>query len=214
MKNKIFKVAVLCFGLVFALASMSVLFAWYTNVDKIGSIEGDTEEITITYNLDDSDMKNEKEYVISNLTFFDINKPNELSYLNSMSRRIKIVINNLDTTAKDVKVSFVAKKITKTDELGNKISAAYPIGIIGTNMEIDASNKSNINDLLVGATNDEAHYEVASNDECLGNNSLTKYIHVFGSQDIPSSDNSFLINPDGTTVKYEFKIIIEAANKA
>ena len=210
MKKNIFKISIYTIAIIFTLASLTVTLAWYTNVNRVGSIDGNSDDITITYNINDREEKNEKNYKINNLAFFDKYASNEIKYFNDMTSVIKIRVNNLDNKAKSIKLTFSSLKVIK----GNNESIAYPVGIISKDSFIDITNKNSIEELLPQDRIElDDSYKTELILDCKPNSYLDFYIHIFGVQEIKSADNSFLINPDGSTVAYNFSIIIEGINK-
>ena len=51
MKNKIFKSVMSVVAVAFTIASLSMIFAWYTNVNKVGEIDAESNDISITYTI-------------------------------------------------------------------------------------------------------------------------------------------------------------------
>ena len=213
MKNKIIKTALVAFAFIFTIASLTITLAWYTNINKIGSIDAEASDVTISYTINDDTKINEKSYRVDNLSFFDLTNNNELKYFNSMVNPIKLHITNHDKTEKSLSITFQAAKSIKMD--GDiKASVAYPASIISALSDLDISSSTSVGDLIPAeAINNDSSYELTIESSIPANSSIDIYVHLFGVQEIKSSDNSFLFNPDGSVVEYEFKLIIEAANK-
>ena len=210
MKKNIFRISMYAIAIIFTLASLTITLAWYTNVNRVGSIDGNSDDVTITYNINNRTEKNEKTFKVTNLAFFDKDASNEIKYFNDMASTIKITINNLDDKSKSIRLIYSSPKIVK----GNNESIAYPIGLLSSTNTIDLSNKTNISSLLpIDRIDNESVYQSELTLDCPAMSSIDFYVHLFGVQEIKGADNSFLINSDGSTVAYKFSLVIEGTNK-
>ena len=213
MRNKIFKLILASLALILTITGMSIAFAWYTNIDYIGSIDADTEGLSFYYTLDDDITKNKKSYQIDNLNFFDIDNENELKYFDQMVTRIKLVIRNNDETPKNYTIGFESQKIANEANT----SIAYPAGIISKEAAIPHNGATTIEGLFPASvtSNSESYTDTLTGRlEGKGSGSREEiiYLFVFGVQEIDSAGNEFLVDINGVRVKYNFNITIEATN--
>ena len=63
-------------------ASISLIYAWYINTNKVGHIDAQSDGIVLTYTLN-GEYNKTNEYSIDNLVFFDLDNTNETKYFKS-----------------------------------------------------------------------------------------------------------------------------------
>ena len=99
------------------IAGTAIIFAWYTNTKKIAPVEIDTNGISISYTINSDSTMNVDNYDIENISFFDVNSPNEAFYLPSMAINLKFSFVNYSTS--DVNVTLMQN--TQIYTLGTEV---------------------------------------------------------------------------------------------
>ncbi len=212
-KGNIVKLILIAVAFIFSIASFTI-YAWYTNVDYVGSLDAEAEGLSFYYTLGDSTSKNVKSYDIKNLAFFDPQSNSEIRYFDSMSTKVSIGLANNDDLDKEYTITYVAKKrVTKENQV-NK-SVAYPAGIISEAQSLVTDNIKNVGELIAGnnVTSNETEFSYSFNGQIKGKTNKTVYLYLAGIQEIATaSNNDFLINEAGQKISYSFKLTIQAKN--
>ena len=119
---------ILC-PIVLGVVCAGAVFGWYTHIEQVGELHGDTSNVNLHYYINDSDKLNPTTVTVRYITFFDIDAPKETRFLNDMCNEIKLDITNKASSDASLSVKFEATKVTKT-EGGNVVSRAY-VGALG-----------------------------------------------------------------------------------
>ncbi len=107
------------------LTGSSIIFAWYTNTMKSSSVEIDTNGVSIAYKINTDQTVNVEEYDIENISFFDIESPNEAYYLTSMAVCLKFNVVNYSSTAVDVSLMQDTQAYTLGTTVSNGVISVY-----------------------------------------------------------------------------------------
>lgn len=206
MNKKIIKPIILSITAIVILVISTIVYAWYTNVDRVNQeLDGSTNDIVLDYTIN-SEASTTKNYSISNLTFFDINSNEETKYLSSMAIKVKLNIKNYSKNAVDVTITFDTNK----DD-----SNAYVDGIVWQDENLPISdNYSNIEEYIKG-NNFTRECKIENMEKSTDSTpDYYVYIYLFGVQPNDNKNNDFLYtideNGDRTYIPYNFTITIKA----
>lgn len=114
MKNKklilILKIGLPITAFILILATViSIVSAWYTNVNQTGEIDAHTKNVGFTYKINDSSLENDY-YNISNLAFFDINSKIEGPYFKVMAVEAMLEVSNITDNDINYTISYEATR--------------------------------------------------------------------------------------------------------
>ena len=214
--------------IVLAVVCAGAVFGWYTHIEQVGELHGDTSNVNLHYYINDSEKLNPSTLSVSYITFFDIDAPKETRFLNDMCNEINLDITNKASSEADISIKLEAAKVVK-EEGGNVVSRAYvgaigsfsttPItGTIGTDTTIVSKMATSVTD-GVGFTyiNNETVFS------CEYTCSLAKdatindlKFFVFGVQDIDDASLADFYYQEGSTTEtrtYAFKITLKSVTK-
>lgn len=212
--KKLIPIFVGCFALI--VVTISLTFAWYTErKETVEVIDANTSGISFAYTIDEGEVLNQQTYEINNLSFFDIDNNNELSYFDSMALKIEIKLTNTSNKAITLTVNQAEPTHVTEGAQDSYTSDAYVQCLFNTSNSLAITGLSNINDLITesnmsliedleayGATIVGDTTTINSNCQCIF------YIYVFGVQLVDSATNDFL------SQKYNFTINFSAEVKA
>lgn len=199
MKKKL--IAIIGLTILLITASVSLIYAWYINTNKVGHIDAQSDGIVLVYKLN-GEYNKTNEYSIDNLVFFDIDNTKETKYFKSMAYKIEILLENKGT--KDVVVSLTSTNtsIMQYESDGStEASNAYADVIFTEEKIADYSNDSLA---TVYSEYIEGNEEI-SNILVSAGQAKTIYAYVFGVQKMDNAKNEDFL--DDT---YLFDITINA----
>lgn len=199
MKKKL--IAIIGLTILLITASVSLIYAWYINTNKVGHIDAQSDGIVLVYKLN-GEYNKTNEYSINNLVFFDIDNKKETKYFKSMAYKIEILLENKGT--KDVVVSLTSTNTSimqYESDSSTEASNAYADVIFTEEKIADYSNDSLA---TVYSEYIEGNEEI-SNILVSAGQAKTIYAYVFGVQEMDNAKNEDFL--DDT---YLFDITINA----
>ena len=204
------------------------VFGWYTHIEQVGELHGDTSNVNLHYYINDSEKLNPTTLSVSYITFFDIDAPKETRFLNDMCNEINLDITNKASSEADISIKLEAIK-SITEESGNVVSRAY-VGAIGSFATSPITgtigNDTTIVSKMATSVTDGVGFTYINNDtifSCEYTCSLAKdatindlKFFVFGVQDIDGASLADFYYQEGSTTEtrtYSFKISLKSVTK-
>jgi len=196
------------------IVAISIIRAWYTNVIQTGSLDAETKNVAIKYQLNGGD-ENVTTYSISNLVFFDANSDKEEKYLKTMAFEINLKLTNNSSDDISYKIEFESIKTKLTT-----VSVAYAACIYDS---VEVSGNETVDDYLVSNTTNKTTYEKAydsntkfkatkeSSVNLAPNAFTTVKLYVIGIQEVDSALSTDFLYTDSTkadTKSYNFTLTI------
>ena len=199
MKKKL--IAIIGLTVLFITASVTAIYAWFINTEKVGHIDAQSDGIVLAYKLN-GEYNKTNEYSIDNLAFFDVNNESETKYFKNMAYRIEIVLENRGS--KDVIASLTSSNtsIIQYEADGTtEASKTYAKVIFNEEELADYSNDSTatVYSEYINGNEDVADILVSVGQF------KTIYAYVFGVQEIDNVKSEDFLNST-----YFFDITINA----
>ena len=208
----------------FVIATISIINAWYTNVIQTGEINASTQNLAIKYKINDS-TENITTYTIYNLAFFDADNENEGEYLEDMAFKITIDLENNSSTEVNYSIIFEANKVD-TSKNNSVVSKAYPACVFD-DVTKDTTNHTTVNSYIANSTyntysNTTTRFtatktgasplDIKSGNTVPDSAKASIDLYVFGIQDIDlsSSDDFLYTSNRQATRTYTFTLTIKS----
>ena len=220
---------VICCPIVLGVLCAGAVFGWYTHIEQVGELHGDTSNVNLHYYINDSEKLNPTTLSVSYITFFDIDAPKETRFLNDMCNEISLDVTNKASSDADVTIRLEAVKSVKTASSDAVISRAYvgaigsfgtsPItGTIGADTTIVSKMTTNVvNGVGFTYVNNDTVFSCEYKCSLAKDASINDLkFFVFGVQDIDGASLADFYYAEGSTTDtrtYAFKITLRSVTK-
>ena len=215
--------------IVLGVVCAGAVFGWYTHIEQVGELHGDTSNVNLHYYINDSDKLNPTTMTVRYITFFDIDAPKETRFLNDMCNEIKLDITNKASSEASLTVTLEATKVVK-EVNSTVVSRAYVAclggfgntaisGTIGQDTTIASKMVTSVTDGVgFTYTNTDTTFSCEYKCDLAKDASLANPLKffVFGVQDIDDASLADFYYAEGSTTEtrdYIFTITLKSVTK-
>lgn len=177
-KKRMFFIIISC--LLIIMASTSIVFAWIITQKNTNEIDANTSGIKFVYSVDGEKKLTSSEYLINNLSFFDIDSTYEIDDFLSMACLVTINVKNTG----DIDLNY---SVSQTSGAVDADNTAGVLCIFSDTLITDVSSYSTINDLI-----SDPNIASGSLEKYSGSNNVDVYVYIIGVQTNDNATNDFL----------------------